>query len=455
MSLLADATFIDPSLTFYIRRNEPIAVGPTGPIGPTGLQGIPGDATNTGATGPTGSTGATGFTGPTGPTGPTGTTGSQGVTGPTGRQGYAGPTGPQGVTGPAGSSAPVVNWAYNPATSTINCAGNDIINIGSIKASGTTESITLGTGLSPMGSFDVVCNNLSGGISHINPLGTFTIEADNKLDLRTSNGDLTIAGSDVNISASGLTNVLNITSVFGTQTTSGGFVNTTAGGGIAFQSGGLISLASGGSVSIGSANVFGTKTSIENFNLKENVMTKTSDSDDIQLKDIGLIQNSNVGSTITVSAQNGINLINTVGSTMVQSGGNIKLQSYSGGIQFLDYLGNVAFGMNPTTGVGSYNVTPQCANLPVNANDLVNKAYVDSRSTFSTLEISTLTANNTIVAQSLYPSTNTSYIYVPSAAGPPTGTPPIIPGCSPLYIDTASGFGRLYYYASSGQWYPI
>jgi hypothetical protein len=458
MSLLADGTLYNPELSYYIRRDEPIAQGPTGPIGPTGLQGIPGTATNTGATGNIGPTGATGSTGATGPTGPMGLQGIIGPQGPTGRQGYGGPTGVTGATGATGtpgSSADASLWSQFPAVSTINCAGNDIINAGSIKAAGVTESVTLGTGPSPLASFDVVCNNLSGGISHINSLGKFTIESDNLLDIRAPNSDLTIAAQDVNISNSGLTSVMNLTSIFGIQGTAGAGINFSAGGAFGVQAGTFLTLACAGGVSIGSGNVLGTHTSIESFNLKEEEMSKTSGSPDLIMRDVGLIENLNIGSTIKVYAHKNLNLVTAVGSTIVNSGGPIQLQAYSGGIQFLDYLGNVYMGSNPTSGVCNFNVTPTCGNVPLNANDMVNKAYVDSNSTFSTFNVSTLNVNNASVAEALYPNNSNAYIYVPGGPAPPTSTPPIIAGCVPLYVDTASGFGRLYYYSPSGAWLPL
>jgi hypothetical protein len=112
-------------------------------------------------------------------------------------------------------------------------------------------------------------------------------------------------------------------------------------------------------------------------------------------------------------------------------------------------------GSNPTSGVCNFNVTPTCGNVPVNPTDMVNKAYVDSNSTFSTFNVSTFNVNNASVASTLYPNNSNSYIYVPGAPAPPTSTPPVIAGCVPLYVDTASGFGRLYYYNSAGAWQPI
>lgn len=41
------------------------------------------------------------------------------------------------------------------------------------------------------------------------------------------------------------------------------------------------------------------------------------------------------------------------------------------------------------------------------------------------------------------------FIYVPAAAGTPTGTPVAVSGCAPLYVDTTAN--KLYFY-SGGQW---
>ena len=111
-------------------------------------------------------------------------------------------------------------------------------------------------------------------------------------DITNISGTLNIGANDLNLSATGLTSVLNINSVFGTAIVAGGAVDITAGGTTAINSTGNITIGSLGT------------TSIENFNLSNSVLTKVPATSDLQLNNISLIRNATAVIDISSSQVN-------------------------------------------------------------------------------------------------------------------------------------------------------
>lgn len=105
-------------------------------------------------------------------------------------------------------------------------------------------------------------------------------------------GTINMTGSDVNLSCTGLTSVLNINSALGTAIVAGGAVDITAGGTTAINSTGNITIGSLGT------------TSIENFNLSNSVLTKVPATADLQLNNISKIINNSAVIDISSSSVN-------------------------------------------------------------------------------------------------------------------------------------------------------
>ena len=128
----------------------------------------------------------------------------------------------------------------------------------------------------------------------------------------TSSDEMNLTGNDVNISATGITSVLNINSVFGTAIVAGGAVDITAGG--------TTLINSTGNISIGS---LGT-TSIENFNLNNSVLTKVPATADLQLNNIATITNSATAIDISATQVN-IETVSFIDNTIAKKSGGSDL----------------------------------------------------------------------------------------------------------------------------------
>ena len=152
-----------------------------------------------------------------------------------------------------------------------------------------------------LGNFGPIDISAGGPGSDINLLASDQINArcsnaisltssNSGINLTSANGTTAISGNDVNISCTGLTSVLNINSALGTAIVAGGAIDLTAGGATIINS--------TGNVTIGS---LGT-TSIENFNMNNSVLTKVPATADLELNNIGKLNDTTPGSIITSKA---------------------------------------------------------------------------------------------------------------------------------------------------------
>lgn len=419
-------------------------------------------------------------------------------------QGATGPTGPQGVPG---SAATASVWSTFPATQAVDMASNllinatgiaapvgiaitaatgditlnlndpsgnpkvlvqggaldldgeDLNNLGSLTTSGAANTVEFGAIIppaAPLASFSVLSSEVS--LSHLDPLTQMLIRGQGDVRVESTNGDLNLIGDDVNISTTGATNVLNITSLGVMQNTAGGAINNSAGGAFAVQAGGLISMLTTGSIQIGSGNVLGATTSIEKLDINDSVVTKLAGASDLQFQNTTLVQNSgNPLNTLTLEATDATTtlrgegvVIETTG-TPVGGSGSVQVKTPAWVTAVID--------ISAGNGVTSFNnVAPQCAIVPAAAADLTNKSYVDSAVAAG---VATRLPNNADISFNFNfavpiadASGNSPFIYVPAAVGVPTGTPAAIAGCVPLYMDTTGGLAKLYAYVS-GAWVAI
>jgi hypothetical protein len=174
-------------------------------------------------------------------------------------------------------SGNIANWSLYPAVSTINADDNDIENVGSFTAGGILNSFQVGTALAPVLSAIVRATNLE--LTSYNPLAAMSIAAAGGINM-TGADDINITANDVNISATGTLDILNLTAVAG--------IAINAGAGVEIGAVGTIQILSTGNVSIGSGNVLGADTEVEKFAFKDEVLSKAG-VDDLELEDIAKI----------------------------------------------------------------------------------------------------------------------------------------------------------------------
>ena len=412
-------------------------------------------------------------------------------------QGVQGPTGPQG---PAGSAADAALWSTFPATQVvdlnnqalsnavlidaplglqltanggditllqknpgskilfdgpIDICGNDFLNVGNMTTSGPAKSVYLGGVVppaAPLANFGVLSSEVS--ISHLNPLTQMLVKGLGDVRVESTNGDLNLIGDDVNIANTGATNALNITAVGGIQNTAGGFFNVTAGGAMAVQAGGLISITTPGQINIGSGNVLGATTSIEKLDILDSVVSKVAGASDLQFQNVSKLSNSGDGTNaLTVECTN---------APLTLQGTQTNLTSLSNGdvVIAAQGTGRTLFGNGTTANVAAIDASanflfakpPRAAGTPTVSIDLTTKGYVDAGLGTKLPNNADISLTNNLAAPAASAATNGPFLYIPSAAGPPTGTPTVVAGCVPLYYE--SGSAGLWVY-DAGAWAKI
>jgi hypothetical protein len=436
MSLLALQVFANQETPYWAPLGDTI-IGPTGPTGATGATGA------VGATGPTGAAGMTGATGPTGPTGPMGLQGIQGIPGVTGATGAIGPT---------GSSADASQWANFAAISNVNFSNFDASNVGSITAAGLTKSVNFGTLVSPLNEANIKANDVN--INSLNPLGSMDITGIFDVNITAQNGDLNLVGDDVNVSCTGLTNVLNITGAGVVQNTAGGAYNITAGGAMAVQAGALISILTPGSIQIGSGNVLGSVTSVEKMEINDSVINKVAGAADLQFNDVSLVKNSNAGLKVLCSGDMELGGTNSVSISTSKSlainASNIQALLFdvqdsiittAAPIKIQTLLANPIATFNPNTSNTSV------INLEAQS---ITTSNVNCES-LSTLEISTASIqySGDVYTTTASPAMNTGFLFIPGGSNAPSGVPTAYSNAYPLYLQNDGALVKLWTYANS------
>jgi len=349
------------------------------------------------------------------------------------------------LTDPAGTQSVKVQGGA------LDLDGNDLENLGSLTTSGAANTVDFGSIVppsAPLTRFTVLSSEVT--MTHLDPLTQMTIRGQGDVRVESTAGDLNLIGDDVNIATTGATNVLNITSLGVLQNTAGGAINNSAGGAFAVQAGGLVSILTTGSIQIGSGNVLGATTSIEKLDINDSVVTKLSGASDLQFQNTTLIQNSgNPLNTLTLEATDATTTLRGEGVVIETTGtpaggsGNVQIKTPA--------FAGATVDISVTTGITTFNnVAPQCGVAPAASTDLTNKSYVDTKLP-NNADIS-LTHN--LAAPAVSAATNGPFLYVPAAAGPPTGTPTAVAGAVPLYVDTTGGGAKLYAYVA-GLWVLI
>jgi hypothetical protein len=379
----------------------------------------------------------------------------------------AGIQGPQGIQGVPGSAADAATWSTFPATQDVDFGNHQLDNVtainapvglsiiadtgditlqpddsiifaGSVGTSGAGNTVDFGSVLppdAPLARFSVLSSEVT--VIHLDPLTQMLVRGQGDVRVESTSGDLNLIGDDVNIATTGATNVLNITSLAAIQNTAGGAINNTAGGAFAVQAGGLISITTPGQINIGSGNVFGATTSIEKFDFSESTVGKLGSASDLQIQNVASVSNSAAPVALSGTAVN----ITSIGS------GNVNILTQA--------LGTTpALSVSNLTGVVGTALLPQCAVVPTLGPELTNKTYVDTGLGTKLPNNADISLAFNVAAPITDASDNSPFIYVPAAAGTPTGTPTVIAGCVPLYVDITGGGAKVFAYVG-GVWVAI
>lgn len=446
MSLLALQVYANPETSYWLPNDGSIStlVGPTGPTGPAGAVGA------TGATGPIGVQGPTGIQGPTGATGPRGLQGIPGI---------PGATGAQGPTGAPGSAADAATWSQYPAVSTVQMQNYDLSGVGNFYMPGSlVKEFQIGALATPILDSEINAGTVT--VRHRNPatimsmtsLGQGQMIAELDMRVESTNGDLNLIGDDVNVSCTGLTNVLNVTAAGVMQLTAGGAINNSAGGAYAVQAAGLISILTTGSVQIGSGNVLGATTSVEKLDINDSVVSKLPGAADLEFHDTKLVENGagplsmnctgtlqlSTGQSLAVNASNiQMDLLGITGSSIIQTATPLQIQSFvPATIASFDPV------TNNTTMVNA--VADYVSTVTLNA-DIINANQIN---------VSTMTYTADVYNPAASSNMNSGFLFIPGGSNAPTGTPAPYADAYPLYLQNDGVLVKLWTYAN-GAWSAI
>lgn len=364
---------------------------------------------------------------------------------------------PVGLSIYAGAGDLTLN-VTDPATSVVIKGGSldldeeDLKNVGSLTTSGAANTVELG-GLvppaAPLANFSVLSSEV--GIAHLNPLSQMTIRGQGDVRVESTAGDLNLIGDDVNIATTGVTNILNITSLSAIQNTAGAAYNITAGGAMAVQAGGLISITTPGQINIGSGNVLGATTSIEKLDILDSVVSKVAGAADLQFQNVVKVSNAgDVTRTLTVEASDAPLTLQGVQTNLTSlSNGNVVIAPQGTGTTRIGTGVAADVVVVDAAGKATFSVVPQCAAPPVAGPDLVNLTYADTK--LPADAVATLQFD--LIAEAVDETTTGPFLYVPSATNAPTGTPALVAGAVPLFVQTG-GTAKLWAYFN-GAWNAI
>jgi hypothetical protein len=331
---------------------------------------------------------------------------------------------------------------------TVDLDDNDLENVGSLTAGGVTESATFGAALYPMLNHDVYATNVS--FNSYNPISGMNFIGAGGVNITAPDNDINLNAGDINLSQTQATSAMNLTALGAIVLGAGGAIDLTAGGAVAINAAGTLQIVSTGNVSIGSGNVLGADTEVEKFSFKDNEMYRNG-SEDLIMEDVKKISNSGDGSnTLTIEASDALlTLRGTQTNVTSLSSGNVVIAPQGTGTTRIGTGTAADVVVVDATGKTTFSVVPATAAPPVAGPDLVNKTYADTKIAGDT-NVSLLYSLATTAANT---ATSGPFFYVPSAAGPPTGLPVVIPGSVPLYVESGAGV-KLWAYIS-GVWTPI
>lgn len=357
-----------------------------------------------------------------------------------------------GITAPTGDitlnvSDPVGNPSVKVQGGPLDLTGEDLKGVGSLTAGGISESATFGSALVPMLAHDVYATNVQ--INSYNPLSAMNFIGVGGVNINAPNNDINLNAGDINLTQTDGTSIMNLTALGGIVLGAGAAIDLTAGGAVAINAAGTLQIVSTGNVSIGSGNVLGADTEVEKFSFKDNEMYRNG-SEDLEMSDIKFMEGTNaklelapIGITKSKYTQQNADdfLVTMGGGNMVVTGGGFKPA--------------IITDTASSTGAANQVLTAGPAGSQVVwADPDVTQADLSAGLATKLPNNADISLNYNLAAPAASAATNGPFLYVPSAAGPPTGTPTVIPGASPLFLETGPGIAKLWAYFG-GSWTPV
>jgi hypothetical protein len=237
------------------------------------------------------------------------------------------------------------NWSTFRAVSGVDISGFDMSNVGSLTCGGVSETAQFGTGPAPMFAFNVRGTTVD--IIQYNPTSPMTITGTGGVLISAPTSDLDLLADDINITQTGATSVMNITTT--------GLMTVNGGAAIEIGAVGTIQILSTGNVSIGSGNVLGADTEIEKVGFNDNEIYKAGVSD-LEISDVGTI--------------NGFPYVPTQQWYTVSAQGSV------------DFNNNTLVDVSGVSGSVNFASIPSTAGTPTLSTNLTTKAYVDGLVSF-------------------------------------------------------------------------
>ena len=217
----------------------------------------------------------------------------------------------------AGAYLPLAGGTMNVGNTGINMNGGDITNVGTLTASGVSESATFGAALTPMLNHEVYATNVQ--VNSYNPISAMNFIGVGGINMTAPDEDINLNAGDINLSQTQLTSFMNLTAVGGIVLGAGTAIDLTAGGAVAINAGTTIQILAPGNVSIGSGNVLGADTEVEKVGFSENTIYKAG-INDLTISDVALIENEEADLVIKTTG--------TTGKVIIEGDNGVSVNTY-------------------------------------------------------------------------------------------------------------------------------
>ncbi len=212
----------------------------------------------------------------------------------------------------SGAYLPLAGGTMTTGNTGINMNGGDITNVGTLTASGLTESTTFGSGVAPMLNHDVYATNVS--VNSYNPLSAMNFIGVGGVNINAPDEDINLNAGDINLTQTQVTSFMNLTA--------SGSIAIAGAVGVGITSLGTIQVLATNDVSIGSGNILGADTEIEKVGFKDNkiYMANTVGATDLEISDVTLIENEEADLVIKTTG--------TTGKVIIEGDNGVSVNTY-------------------------------------------------------------------------------------------------------------------------------
>jgi hypothetical protein len=289
-----------------------------------------------------------------------------------------------------------------PQVNTQNLIGSTLTLQGSLNVLPGLHDVNFGTdALHPIRQLQVFAGDID--LYSENPLATLNVGSAGDVQITALNEDITLTAAnnidltakDINLTATGLTDIMNIQAAAAMTLTTGAAMTINAGA--------ALQIGSAGHVNIGSLSGLGTE--IENISINDNVITKTPYSANIELNDVSKVSNQDPIATkgsLTLNAKEDVNITSDTGRIVINSYNETQIENtfFSN-----DVIGNFINDIQivPSGGTGTVHIYDTVDVAKVKA-----KGYVSTKTLYadtayiSSTNISSLRARTIDISSALF-----------------------------------------------------